>query len=188
MFTLLPVEEIDTIVREHERQPEHRFAQRILAEEVTLMIHQSESQPTFCFHSLTDMFCRGGLRGRAGSHERPFRNRLLRFTRTRYYKVSGQRSTVGVLYRGPVVRRNAPYSCCQLWSYLVKVFVCFSFSSTTFDAFPATARQLALGKGLYLNNVPKPDVHFKLDRNHLVDGRVVILRAGKDKHLILALR
>jgi tyrosyl-tRNA synthetase len=54
--------------------------------------------------------------------------------------------------------------------------------------FSAAARQLALGNGLYLNNVPQPDVQFKLERSHLVDGRVAILRAGKDKHLILALR
>lgn len=55
-------------------------------------------------------------------------------------------------------------------------------------AFTAAARQLALGNGLYLNNVPQPDVRFKLERSHLVDGQVAVLRAGKDKHLILALR
>lgn len=42
MFTLLPVEEIDTVVREHEHHPEHRLPQKLLAEEVTLMIHRSE--------------------------------------------------------------------------------------------------------------------------------------------------
>jgi tyrosyl-tRNA synthetase len=44
MFTLLPVEEIDAIVQEHEIQPEHRLAQKLLAKEVTLMVHRSESQ------------------------------------------------------------------------------------------------------------------------------------------------
>lgn len=53
MFTLLPVEEIDAVVREHEIQPERRLAQKLLAKEVTLMIHGSESQPAVHLRSLT---------------------------------------------------------------------------------------------------------------------------------------
>lgn len=53
MFTLLPVEEIDAVVREHEIHPERRLAQKLLANEVTLMIHRSESQPTVRLRSLT---------------------------------------------------------------------------------------------------------------------------------------
>jgi tyrosyl-tRNA synthetase len=56
------------------------------------------------------------------------------------------------------------------------------------NTFSAAARQLAIGNGLYLNNISQPDVHFKLERSHLINGQVAILRAGKDKHLILALR
>jgi tyrosyl-tRNA synthetase len=53
MFTLLPVEEIDSVVREHERQSEHRLAQKLLAEEVTLMIHRSKNQPAVRLRTLT---------------------------------------------------------------------------------------------------------------------------------------
>jgi tyrosyl-tRNA synthetase len=53
MFTLLPVEEIDAVVREHKIQPGHRLAQKLLAKEVTLMIHRSESQPTVRLRTLT---------------------------------------------------------------------------------------------------------------------------------------
>jgi tyrosyl-tRNA synthetase len=38
-FTLLPVEEIDAVVREHEAAPERREAQRVLAREVTALVH-----------------------------------------------------------------------------------------------------------------------------------------------------
>jgi len=39
MFTLLPLEEILSIMQDHESHPERRIAQRTLAEEVTLMVH-----------------------------------------------------------------------------------------------------------------------------------------------------
>ncbi|KAG9316641.1 hypothetical protein JVU11DRAFT_2695 [Chiua virens] len=38
-FTLLPVEEISSIVHDHQVSPEHHNAQKRLAEEVTLMVH-----------------------------------------------------------------------------------------------------------------------------------------------------
>lgn len=89
MFTLLPVEEIDTVVREHERQPEHRLAQKLLAEEVTLMIHGSKGQSCSPLaHS--DMSCRGRSTGCTGSHKRPFWNRLLRPACARYCQISRQ--------------------------------------------------------------------------------------------------
>ncbi|KAF8131435.1 hypothetical protein EV363DRAFT_1431423 [Boletus edulis] len=39
LFTLLPVEEISSVVHDHQASPEHRIAQKLLAEEVTLMVH-----------------------------------------------------------------------------------------------------------------------------------------------------
>lgn len=52
----------------------------------------------------------------------------------------------------------------------------------------AAARQLTLAGGFYLNNVPQKDPHFRLTQDNLLDGRVAIVRAGKDQHLVLALR
>eukprot|EP00741_Cyanophora_paradoxa_P008870 tig00001388_g8587.t1 len=39
VFTFLPLDEIDAIIAEHEQAPEKRHAQRILAEQVTRLIH-----------------------------------------------------------------------------------------------------------------------------------------------------
>ncbi|KAF8734970.1 hypothetical protein AX14_002988 [Amanita brunnescens Koide BX004] len=52
----------------------------------------------------------------------------------------------------------------------------------------SAARALVQARGLYLNNSPIPDVHFTLTRQHLVDDGLAILRAGKDKLLVLALK
>ncbi|KAF8633320.1 hypothetical protein AX17_004493 [Amanita inopinata Kibby_2008] len=49
------------------------------------------------------------------------------------------------------------------------------------------ARSLIQARGLYLNDTPVLDVHFTLTRQHLIGHRIAILRAGKDKLLILAM-
>jgi len=45
---------------------------------------------------------------------------------------------------------------------------------------------LVLSRGFYLNNEPLPEPQFRVTRSHLIDNRLVILRAGKDRLLILA--
>ena len=64
----------------------------------------------------------------------------------------------------------------------------FQCLRTTISQFPAAARMLVQARGLYLNNSPVLDVHFVLSRQHLIDNRMAILRAGKDKLLVLALK
>jgi len=48
------------------------------------------------------------------------------------------------------------------------------------------ANRLAASGGLYLNNCPIEPKQI-LQQGDLIDGRVTVLRAGKDKHLILTL-
>lgn len=50
----------------------------------------------------------------------------------------------------------------------------------------AAARNLVASRGLYVNNQPVPDVQYRPTTNDLLDEKIVILRAGKDKMLILA--
>ncbi|KAG2362308.1 hypothetical protein BDR07DRAFT_1451242 [Suillus spraguei] len=155
MFTLLPIEEIDAIVREHEIQPERRLAQKLLAKEVTLMIHRKE-----------------------GLEAARVATNILFGTD---YSTLHAKDIVKSLANDPRL-----VLCTEdelLGITLPNIAAKFGLTSSK-----STARQLALGNGLYLNNVPQPDVHFKLERSHLIDGQVAILRAGKDTHLILALR
>jgi tyrosyl-tRNA synthetase len=42
IFTLLPLERIEEIMREHVKAPEKRLAQRILAQEVITLVHRAE--------------------------------------------------------------------------------------------------------------------------------------------------
>ncbi|KAG6811531.1 hypothetical protein H0H92_006964 [Tricholoma furcatifolium] len=50
----------------------------------------------------------------------------------------------------------------------------------------SASRNLVQSRGLYVNNQTVPEPHYKLSRSELLDSQVAILRAGKDKLLILA--
>lgn len=60
------------------------------------------------------------------------------------------------------------------------------FSHASFIHYAAAARQLAQSKGLYFNDQVVPDIRFTLHKSHLLDGRAVMIRAGKDKVILLA--
>jgi tyrosyl-tRNA synthetase len=52
----------------------------------------------------------------------------------------------------------------------------------------AAARTLVMQKGLYLNNELVQDIHQTIEQSQLIDGRIAIIRAGRDKHLVLVVR
>lgn len=52
----------------------------------------------------------------------------------------------------------------------------------------AAARKLAKAGGLYLNNSPIRDPFLEASRADLLNDRMIVLRAGRDQHLILMLR
>jgi tyrosyl-tRNA synthetase len=49
----------------------------------------------------------------------------------------------------------------------------------------AVARNLVASRGLYLNNQAIQDAQYKITPSNLLDNKFVILRAGKDKILVL---
>ena len=56
------------------------------------------------------------------------------------------------------------------------------------EAKAAAARKLAKAGGLYLNNSPIRDPFLEVSRTDLLNDRMIVLRAGRDQHLILMLR
>jgi len=50
----------------------------------------------------------------------------------------------------------------------------------------SASRALVAARGLYLNNVPIQDLHSRISVDDLLDHRIAVLRAGKDKILVLA--
>jgi tyrosyl-tRNA synthetase len=53
-------------------------------------------------------------------------------------------------------------------------------------SFKAASRVLVAARGLYLNNIAIQDLHSRIAVDDLLDDRIAVLRAGKDKILVLA--
>ncbi|KIJ67809.1 hypothetical protein HYDPIDRAFT_107314 [Hydnomerulius pinastri MD-312] len=154
MFTLLPVEEIYSVIRDHQSHPEHRIAQNILAEEVTLMVH-----------------------GEAGLNAARVATQVL--FGTEYSTLKGDQIIESLSGDPRLVFCSEEEMFDTSLPNLVATHKLASSKSA--------ARKLAQAGGLYLNNIAQRDPQFRLTRDVLVDGKVAIVRAGKDKHLVLAL-
>ncbi|KAJ7084422.1 tyrosine-tRNA ligase [Mycena belliarum] len=63
---------------------------------------------------------------------------------------------------------------------VVKLAVKYGLAPST-----TAARVLVLSRGLYYNNRPVAEIPFTLRQMHLIDDRLVILKAGKDKLAVL---
>ncbi|KAI6040289.1 hypothetical protein EDC04DRAFT_2678391 [Pisolithus marmoratus] len=155
MLTLLPVEEIESIVKDHESRPEHRIAQRILAEEVTLLVHGED-----------------GLSAAKSATEALFG--------TDHSSLRADR-IIRSLHNDPrLVFCGEDEMFTEFLPNLAALHGLLPSKSA--------ARQLVLAGGLYVNNVPVRDPRLRLTRDSLLDSRVAIVRAGKDKHLVLVLK
>ncbi|TDL24196.1 hypothetical protein BD410DRAFT_786287 [Rickenella mellea] len=154
MFSLLPLERIDSALSEHTNSPEKHIAQRLLADEVTELVHGTD----------------GVRRAHAATHA---------LFETDLSQVDAG-DIVSALTGDP---RLVPCSHAEVMEKQIALL------ATTYNLTKsnAEARRLAESKGLYLNNrfVSKGET---LQPHHLLQGKVAILRAGKDKHVVLAVR
>ncbi|KAG6375378.1 hypothetical protein JVT61DRAFT_2934 [Boletus reticuloceps] len=174
LFTLLPVEEISSVVHDHQASPEHRIAQKLLAEEVTLMVH-----------------------GRQSSSCRAFLPQLKPFLLLED-GLDAARIATQVLFGTDYTTLKAEQIIKSLTGDPRLVFCTEEEMFTTslpnlvanhkLASSKSAARQLAQAGGLYLNNKAQRDPRFLLTRGVLIDGKVAIVRTGKDNHRILALR
>ncbi|KAN0091160.1 hypothetical protein V8E55_004726 [Tylopilus felleus] len=142
LFTLLPVEEISSVVHDHQMSPEHRIAQKN-----GLDAARTATQVLFGT-DYTTLKADQIIKSLIGDP------RLVFCTEEGMFNTS-----------------------------LPNLVANYQLASSK-----STARQLAQAGGLYLNNEAQRDPRFLLTRDVLIDGKVAIVRVGKDNHLILALR
>ncbi|KIY50332.1 tyrosyl-tRNA synthetase [Fistulina hepatica ATCC 64428] len=149
-FTLLPREEIDTIVASHEASPDKRDGQRKLAGEVTEMVH-----------------------GRDASLAAEEASKIL-FSDISQLDIS---RIVRALSGDPrLVSLNEE---CLLGEPVIALASTHGLLSSKGEA-----RRLADAKGLYVNNVPVGTMST-IGAEQFIDNQIVILRAGKNKFLVL---
>jgi len=154
LLTFRSVEEIDALMVEHERHPEKRIAQRMLASEVTELVH-----------------------GEEGVKQAEATTRALFDTNPSDVRAS---DVIKALRNDP--RLVLVPASEALDQPLTKLSSTFKQTRSRSEA-----RKLLLAGGLYLNNSRVQDVNHILQQSDLLDGRLAILRAGKDNHLIIAL-
>jgi tyrosyl-tRNA synthetase len=146
-LTLLPVEEIDRVVASHEAAPDHREAQRLLAHEVTAIVHgpaaaEQAEQGTRAFGDGLDPAVLAGLESTMPTT-----------------RLTGDELPAGVV------------------DLLVRTGLQPSKS--------AAARLIRQG-GAYLNDRAVDSPEAVVDRDDLVEGRWLLMRAGKrHRHLVV---
>ncbi|KAF9520278.1 hypothetical protein BS47DRAFT_1335868 [Hydnum rufescens UP504] len=156
-FTLLPIEQIENIVTGHMSQPELRTAQKVLASEVTELVHgnlatrQAKAATSILFHPTTAVVRASDII--AAFHSNP---RMVLIPVSRSAEIIGESLT----------KLSARYNQ---------------------TASRGEARKLLQSGGFYLNNQRVNSADRVLQFSDLIDERIAILRTGKDNHLILAL-
>ncbi|KAI0305468.1 hypothetical protein B0F90DRAFT_1808725 [Multifurca ochricompacta] len=154
LFTLLPLEEIEQVLEDHSRKPEERTAQKLLADEVTELVHTSEGVKRA--KSITRVLF--GTDVSAVNAEEVLE------------ALTGDRRLFVIpadeMYGTTILRLTVNYGVIKNAS---------------------AAKSLIAMRGLYLNG-QTVDAHRAAHPDDLIDGRLIIVRAGKDKHAVFALQ
>ncbi|KAH8995676.1 hypothetical protein EDB92DRAFT_1845462 [Lactarius akahatsu] len=154
LFTLLPLEKIEQTLEDHRRNPEERIAQKLLAEEVTELVHTVE-----------------GVK------------RAKSITRVLFGTDVSAVNAAEVLVALSGDRRLLSIPAEEMYGTTVlRLTVTHGVTKNT-----SAAKSLVAMRGLYLNG-QTIDADRKIQPEDLIDGRLVIVRAGKDKHVVFTLQ
>jgi tyrosyl-tRNA synthetase len=157
VFTFMPLEEISTIEREQQAHPERRAGQRILAYEITKLIHGEATARAV--QAASDVLFGAGIEG--------LREKL----------------TPEVLphLAGAVPTAPLPESAVGNGQSLVDTLVAAGVQPSK-----GAARRLVQQGGVYVNDQRWTDMERGLSPDDLLFDRAVLLRLGKNKyHLLL---
>ncbi|KAI0268738.1 hypothetical protein BC834DRAFT_932939 [Gloeopeniophorella convolvens] len=150
LFTLLPLEHIEQVLEDHKKRPEERIAQKLLADEVTELVHTGN-----------------GVRHATAITKVLFGTDV---------STVNAEEVLGALADDP---RLFPIPADEMYGTTVlKLAVNHNITKSA-----NAAKSLVAMRGLYLNGKPV-DAHTKVRPEDLIDGRLVIVRAGKDKHAV----
>ncbi|KAH6914049.1 tyrosine-tRNA ligase [Coprinopsis sp. MPI-PUGE-AT-0042] len=167
LFTFIPRTRIDQIVEEHNNQPELRFGQKTLAAEVTEMVHGTQALEK-AKTITTILFPTSASNSSDSSSPHNDYSNLTRDQIVAAFESSDPRlvyiPAAELVESTPVVK-------------LAKK--CGLVASNS------AAKSLVSSRGLYLNNAVVPDIQTTIAPSQLIDGSVAILRAGKDKLVVL---
>ncbi|KAK1218493.1 tyrosyl-tRNA synthetase [Marasmius sp. AFHP31] len=157
LFTMLPLPEIKQVMEAHQNAPEARIAQRRLADEVTELVH-----------------------------EKPGLEQARLLTKTMFKSPESRGKSLDAQPLLDAFKGDPRLKWCSK-DELTSVSVMKLASKYGLVSSTSAARQLIQSRGLYYNDNVVPELHFTLKDDNLLDGRAAVIRAGKDKTIILAI-
>lgn len=161
VFTLLPIASIENIIAQHNEDPGVRIAQRILAREVTDLIHGNGMGDEMAY-ATSFLF---------PTPDQPFIDDISADKLIRVFKKSG------ILVRLKFDDFNI--DDLKLSTLLAKVM----------NKSKTETKKLISAGGIYLgldrNQLDDPDDVILFDKDHLIDGKLLLLRAGKQNYYVV---
>jgi tyrosyl-tRNA synthetase len=157
IFTILAKEEISAIIEEHTRAPHERFLQRRLAEEVTVMVHSREDYEG-AVEASQILFGKGTTESLRKMSENTF---LSVFEGVPVFEIRKELLVAGV-------------SIAELCAEQSQVF-----------ASKGELRRLVQGGGMSLNKEKVENPEMIVTREHLLNGKYLLVQKGKKNYYLL---
>jgi len=156
-FTLLPKEEIDSLITEHDREPHNRILQKRLGQEVTELVHSPQEYQA-AMEASQILFGQG--------------------TSESLRKLS--ESDLMAIFEG-VPQYNISPTVLEAGITIIDLLAVHT------QVFPSKgeARRMIKGGGVSINKERIPDENFTVDRHHLLNNRHILIQRGKKNYFLL---
>jgi len=155
IFTMLTKEEIDNAVAEHKQDPGQRLLQKLLAKEITIMVHGEEEYNNALSASRM-------LFGNATSAE---------------LRKLDERTFLAVFSGVPSFDVPASELPCNIIDLL-------AVKTSVFPS-KGECRKMILANGVSINKDKVNDVNYQVSEEDIVDGKYILAQQGKKKYFII---
>lgn len=155
IFTMLSKEEIEAAVEEHRKDPGQRYLQKILAKEVTVMVH-GENEYRNALDASGILFGKATVDSLKKLDERTFLS----------------------------VFEGVPQFTLPKEKLSTPILDLLAVETTVFTS-KGECRKMIQGNGLSIDKEKFTDAAGSLDENYLIDGKYVLVQKGKKNYYIL---
>ena len=157
VFTLLSIEEIDSLINEHKEQPHLRILQKVLAKEITEMVHSKEDYET-ALEASQILFGKGTKDSLTKIDENTF---LSVFDGVPMFDIESSIIKAGISVSDLLAEKT--------------------------DIFPSKGelRRLQTGGGLSINKEKVEDINLIINNDHLLNNKYILIQKGKKNYNLI---
>ncbi len=160
IFTLIRKDEIETLIKEHQKEPHLRILQKSLATEITTMVHSHEELEN-AVEASQILFGKGTTESLSKLDERTF---LSVFDGVPHFTISGQ-----VLRKGVNV---------------------VDLLTEKMQVFPSKGelRRMIKGGGVSLNKMKVKDENLEINEDKLLNNKYLLVQKGKKNYFVITVK